>query len=383
MTIVASLLMLASGLGVFLAAISFLSKSLKKSAGAFFARFFKRVGNNRLIGYSLGVGSTAFLQSSSAVSVMTITFLRAGILNLFQAGGIMLGAKVGTTVTALLLAFGSISTGIINIGNIFGFFAAVGAVVLMISSKEKTQDIALSVTCFGMLFIGLDLMGDAFSFGKTGEMVLSLFDTGAMQSPLLLVLIGFLLTLLIQSSSAASGIIISMLSAGAVGSLFQAFFMMIGANIGTCVTAFLASIGKDADSKRVAFLHFFTSVLGGFFAFLVLLSFKAHISMLGLAGTLTAAGGLAIFNFAYNAVFTLLLLPFLSPLVAFCKRVIKDIGEKSQNHSVKKKKSKTCSKQKTFFSKDGNTANTDSQQKIHVNQQKTRVSKDEYGRNFE
>lgn len=240
------------GLGLFLYGMKLLSEGLQRYAGKKIKEVLGYLTKNRFMGVFAGALVTGMVQSSSAVTVMTVGFVNAGFMSLQQAISIVLGANIGTTVTAQLIAF--------DISKYSLLFLGVGALVYLFSKKRSVQTLGYAVLGFGMLFFGLQIMSSAFAFLKTEPAFQKLFVTFS-NNPFLAVLAGIFLTLILQSSSATIGITQTLASIGAIN-FIAAVPLVFGENIGTTITAQLAAIGTSRNARRVAWAHTLFNVLG-------------------------------------------------------------------------------------------------------------------------
>ena len=246
--------MMLGGVAVFMFGMKQMSSGLERSAGAKVRNLFRKFNKNGILNYGIGIGATILMQSSSASSVMTVGLAHADIVTVKQGSGFILGAKVGTTLTAFIFALSGVSKGSFDINAVFAFLAFVGIMITFTSRNETLTRIAPFLIGFGMLFIGMEVMQTAIG---GPDSVLStelsrIFKYEIMQNPILLVLIGTIFTAIIQASAAATGVFIAFLTTGIIHNLDQAFFLVMGANIGTCIDAIMASIGTNAKGKRIA-----------------------------------------------------------------------------------------------------------------------------------
>lgn len=322
-----NILLLLGGVAVFMFGMKQMSSGLEQSAGPGIRNLFKKMDKNRVVNYTIGIGSTVLLQSSSATSIMTVGLAHAEIISVKQGAGFILGAKVGTTLTAFLFALSGISKGSFNISYIFAAIAFVGVMIIFISNKETLNKLAPFLIGFGMLFIGLEVMEIAIGGADSllSIELSKLFQYEVMQNPILLVVLGILFTAIIQSSTAATGVFIAFLATGVIQSADQSFFLMMGANIGTCSDGIMASLTTNAKGKRIALFHLLSSVSGAAVFTLFLIIFRTPVN--NFFNTLfpgVPQFSLATFNLIYNTVYTLALLPFLDPLVNFVTKLIKD-----------------------------------------------------------
>jgi len=322
MQLIQSLIWLLAGVGVFIVGMNFMGDALEKSAGSGMKRLLERISNNRFSGVGIGAGVTAIIQSSSATSVMVIGLVNAGVMTLMQATPIIMGANIGTTITGVLVALKN------DYFNMAMYLLAFAGVMMGFFKKEKIK-IAGSLCCgLGLIFVGLEVMSSEQAFGNplVENMFTEIFKT--IDFPLLLILVGVIFTALIQSSSAATGIVITMVGAGVLP-LDLALFIVLGANIGTCVTALLASIGANANSKRVALIHFTFNVIGTMLFTAIIWLFREPmvnllVSMFPGNDAMSLQMRVSVFHVIFNVITTCLLLPFVKHLVNYSCAVIKD-----------------------------------------------------------
>ncbi|MFR1565125.1 MAG: Na/Pi cotransporter family protein [Christensenellales bacterium] len=315
MAIFNSILMLLAGCGVFMAGMKMMSDGLERSAGKGMKRLFSRISDNRFAGVGVGAAVTAIIQSSSATSVMVIGFVNAGIMTLTQATAIIMGANIGTTVTGIIISFSAF-----NVSLYASVLAFVG--VMMMFFKNDSVKKAGGVLCgLGLLFVGLDAMSGAFGNSEIKNMFGNMF--AAIEFPLLLILVGTLFTALIQSSSAATGLLIIMVGQGAL-SVGNALFIVLGTNIGTCITAVIASVGTTTNAKRTALIHLLFNLAGTIVFTVVLWLLGPYV--VGLLSSVFSNPQMQIawFHVAFNIITTAMLLPFIKQLVKLAKLIIKD-----------------------------------------------------------
>lgn len=326
MELIGSLVWLLAGVGVFIVGMNFMSDALEKSASSGMKRLLEKISNNRFSGVGIGAGVTAIIQSSSATSVMVIGLVNAGVMTLMQATPIIMGANIGTTITGVLVALKN------NIFDMIMYAFAFAGVMMGFSKKEKFKILGSLCSGLGLIFVGLNIMSSDQAFGN--DLVKSIFTSifEKISFPLLLILVGVIFTALIQSSSAATGVVITMVGTGVL-ELDQALFIVLGANIGTCVTALLASIGAKANSKRVALIHFTFNCIGTVVFSAIIWIFKDPIVNMLTAvfpndnDPMQLQMRVSLFHVIFNVTTTLVLLPFVKQLVDFSCRVIKDKKE--------------------------------------------------------
>ena len=327
MQLLQSLIWLLAGVGVFIVGMNFLSDALEKSAGDGMKSLLGRISNNRFSGVGIGAGVTAIIQSSSATSVMVIGLVNAGVMTLMQATPIIMGANIGTTITGVLVALKN------DYFNMLMYLFAFAGVMMGFVKNEKVKLGGLLCSGLGLIFVGLEVMSSEQAFGNplVEQMFLDIFSV--IDFPLLLILVGIIFTALIQSSSAATGVVITMVGTGVLP-LDLALFIVLGANIGTCVTALLASVGANANSKRVALIHFTFNVIGTVFFTAIVWIFKEPminllVSLFPGSDPMSLQMRVSVFHVIFNVTTTALLLPFVSQLVAYSCAVIR---EKKADH---------------------------------------------------
>ena len=320
--LVQSLIWLLAGVGVFIVGMNFMSDALEKSAGSGMKRLLEKISNNRFSGVGIGAGVTAIIQSSSATSVMVIGLVNAGVMTLMQATPIIMGANIGTTITGVLVALKN------DYFNMLMYTLAFAGVMMGFFKNERIKLAGLLSSGLGLIFVGLNVMSSEAAFGNplVEEMFTSIF--AKINFPLLLILVGVIFTALIQSSSAATGVVITMVGTGVLP-LDLALFIILGANIGTCVTALLASVGANANSKRVALIHFTFNVIGtALFTALIWIFREPAVNLLVSifpgSDPMSLQMRVSLFHVIFNVTTTAVLLPFTKHLVKYSCLVIKD-----------------------------------------------------------
>ncbi|MBR5919716.1 MAG: Na/Pi cotransporter family protein [Bacteroidales bacterium] len=258
-SIIIAILTLTAGIGVFLVACQTMSNNLESAGSRKLRRLFAKTGDNKWVGVGIGLAGTAAIQSSGAVTVMVIGFVNVGIMSLTQAATIIYGSNIGTTVTAQLVALGMFGRNSISTTIIFAAFAGIGAFISLFAKNDKWKQTGGILTGFGMLFVGLSMMSSAMDeFAALPEVKTVL---ASISNPLLLVVIGALLTAIIQSSSVMTSIAITMVVTGLV-SLDQGIYLTMGSNIGSCVVALIAGLTSGVNAKRTALIHLIFNVMG-------------------------------------------------------------------------------------------------------------------------
>ena len=328
MQLVQSLIWLLAGVGVFIVGMDFLSDALERSAGNGMKRLIERISNNRIAGVGIGAGVTAIIQSSSATSVMVIGLVNAGVMTLMQATPIIMGANIGTTITGILVALKN------DYFNMAMYFLAFAGVMMGFSQKESVKTAGRLCCGLGMIFVGLEVMSSEQAFGNplVEQLFTNIFQV--IDFPLLLILVGIVFTALMQSSSAATGVVITMVGTG-VMPLELALFIILGANIGTCVTALLASVGANTNSKRVALIHFTFNLIGTVLFTAIIWLFKEPavnllVSLFPGDDPMSLQMRVSAFHVVFNVTTTCMLLPFVKQLVQYSCMVIKGTEEQEK-----------------------------------------------------
>ncbi|MBQ2385473.1 MAG: Na/Pi cotransporter family protein, partial [Clostridia bacterium] len=311
------------GLALFLYGMDVMGNSLKKSAGRKLKTILGTLTSNKLKGFLLGLGVTAVIQSSSATTVMVVGFVNSGTMLLSQAVGVIMGANVGTAVTAWLTALNGIEGGAEAASFLnwlkpdawMPILAVIGIALIMFSKKSKMKDVGAILMGFAVLMTGMSIMSDAVSGLKNDPgfcQLLTLFE-----NPILGVLAGTVLTAVVQSSSASVGILQALAMGTGAISFGAAIPIILGQNIGTCITAMISSLGANKNGKRTAFVHLYFNVIGVVFWLLMyylvgwLLDLSGVFDLFGLAnGTMIDAWGIAAVHTVFKILSVLLIAPF-------------------------------------------------------------------------
>ncbi len=252
------ILSMAGGLGLFLYGMRIMSDSIEKVAGARLRGILERLTKNRFMAILVGVFFTAVIQSSSACTVMVVSFVNSGLMNLTQAAGVIFGANIGTTVTALLVSF--------KLEKVAPIILLVGVLLVMFVKKQKISQFGEVIIGFGVLFMGLGSMSSAMSGMKDSPAVLHMF--ASLQEPLMAVLLGTVLTAIIQSSSVTVSIMVLLANQGLMN-MDICMYIILGCNIGACTSAVLASLNGKKDAKRAAAIHLIFNVIGTVIVFII------------------------------------------------------------------------------------------------------------------
>lgn len=300
-----------AGIGLFLYGINAMGEGLEYAAGSKMKKILGALTKNRLLAVLMGTLVTALIQSSSATTVMVVGFVNAGLMNLAQAVGVIMGANIGTTVTSVLIAM--------DLSMIAPVALFVGVFVMLFVKKDFIKHIAQTIAGFGMLFWGLDTMSAAMEPLRDSE-VFIYFMTN-FTNPIVGILIGVVVTAVIQSSSASIGILQALAVQGLVPIDF-AIYILLGQNIGTCVTAMLSSVGGKTNSKRTAVMHLLFNVLGTVI-FLLITAFTPYTSLLERISD-NVSVQISSAHVIFNVVSTLLLFPFANWIIKMACILVPD-----------------------------------------------------------
>ena len=310
------------GLGLFLYGMNLMADGLQKSAGSKMKQLLGYLTNNRLLGVLMGALITAIIQSSSATTVMVVGFVNAGIINLTQAVGVIMGANIGTTATAWIVS-ASEWAAFLKPEFLAPLFIGIGAFLLIFTKSIKKHQIGEIIIGFGILFIGLSFMSDSVSVYKDSPIFAKAFSVLG-SNPILGILVGTVVTAIIQSSSASVGIL-QTLAANGIVNWRSAIFITLGQNIGTCVTAIISSAGANKTAKRAAAIHLLFNVAGAvIFGVIMFVGFTIFPDW---ANANINKTEISVFHTIFNVTNTILLFPFASLLVKAATKLVKDKKE--------------------------------------------------------
>lgn len=318
------ILLLLGGLALFLYGMQMMGNGLETAAGNKMKSILEKLTSNRIKGVVVGAAITAVIQSSSATTVMVVGFVNSGLMTLNQAVWVIMGANIGTTITGQLIA--------LDIDVIAPLFAFAGVAVIMFTKNERVKHISEIFAGLGVLFIGMGMMGDAMAPLQQSETFIGFMSN--FNNPLVGILIGAVFTAIIQSSSASVGILQALASTGAVP-LSSAVFILFGQNIGTCITAVLASIGTKVNAKRTTVIHLMFNIIGTvlFSVICLVTPFTEWIAALTPDNPVAQ---IANVHTAFNIVTTLILLPFGTLMAKAAKGLLPD--KEGQEEDVKRLK---------------------------------------------
>ena len=309
---ITDVLALLGGLALFLYGMQMMSTGLEAAAGNRMKSILEKLTSNRVKGVLVGAAITAVIQSSSATTVMVVGFVNSGLMTLKQAVWVIMGANIGTTITGQLIA--------LDIGAIAPLFAIAGVGAIMFIKSEKVHHISSIFAGLGILFMGMDMMGAAMSPLKESEAFISLMTK--FDNPLLGILVGALFTAVIQSSSASVGILQALASTCMIP-LSSAVFVLFGQNIGTCITAVLASIGMKVNAKRTTVIHLLFNIIGTVL-FTVICLVTPYVTWIEAMTPGDPVAQIANAHTVFNIVTTLLLLPFGTHMANIAVRILPD-----------------------------------------------------------
>ncbi len=324
--------MLVGGLAFFLYGMNAMSSGLEQMAGGGLERTMKKVTSNDFKGFFLGAGITIAIQSSSAMTVMLVGLVNSGIMSFKNTFGMIMGSNVGTTLTAWLLSLMGVGEGnffmtLLQPMTFAPILAFIGIVIRMLSKSDKKHNLGLIFIGFAILMYGMELMSTSMESVRT----LPGFDKFlvSLTSPIIALLVSTIFTGVIQSSAATIAIVQTLALAGGI-TWQMAIPLVLGANIGTCVTALISSVGTNKNAKRVVIMHFFVNVFGSLLCMIIMYVMKfAQIDLLNAEINMV---GVAIVHTMFNLVTTIILFPIKKFVIKFCEKIIPDTEEKQ--HTV-------------------------------------------------
>lgn len=321
MDIVVSILLMLAGTGVFLIGINMMGSNLETLAGSKIRTIFDKISGNRFTGLLTGAGVTAVIQSSGATTVMVVGFVNAGLMTLVQATPIIMGANIGTTITAQIVQLESL-----GITAWFAVLTAVGAFMQMLSKKDTVQKIGSLLAGLGMIFVGLNVMKESMSIFQEIPAIQNILVNTT--NPAILILVALALTALVQSSSATTGIMIT-LAASVNIPIKSIMFATLGVNIGSCVTSIIASFGTNTNAKRASLIHLLFNSIGAI-VFFPIIYWAPLDKWFELMFPDLIATQSAMFHTFFNVTMTILLIPFVKTLVWIATKMIPDKKSKDE-----------------------------------------------------
>lgn len=308
---------LLAGTGVFLVGVHLLTVNIEQLATGKIKDLFSKTADKRLVNVGVGVASTALIQSSGVTTVLIVGFVNVGIMNLYQATAMIMGANIGTTITAQIASLSAFP-----ITTYIQLLVFVGIMMSMVCKKDGNKKAGMITAGLGLIFIGLSLMSDSMKDNRA--VIQGVFET--VTNPFLLFLIGILLTALVQSSSAITSVIIAMsvagLTIGTGGN--EVLFIILGTNIGSCVTALMSSASAGANAKRASLIHFMFNTFGSVIFFVILICVPQFMEITFAKWFSSPATQIAMFHTFFNVVCTVVFLPFCNVFVKISEVLIKE-----------------------------------------------------------
>ena len=316
------IVMLLGGLALFLYGMQVMCRGLEVAAGERLRSILEKLTSRRWMGVLVGAGITAIIQSSSATTVMVVGFVNSGLMTLAQAVGVIMGANVGTTITGLLIA--------LDIGLIAPLFAFIGVSIILVSKKQRTICIAEIMAGLGILFIGMDMMSSAMSPLRDYQPFVNMLSS--FSNPILGILAGAAFTALVQSSSASIGILQALAFSGVIG-LDNAVYVLFGQNIGTCITAVIASMGASRAAKRTTLIHLLFNSIGTII-FTLISMVTPFVQLMQTYVPGDVPGQIAMTHIVFNVVTTIILFPFGNLLAKIACKVLPESSEEELGSAI-------------------------------------------------
>lgn len=321
------ILELCGGLGAFLIGMEMMSDSMSRLAHGRLKSMLNKTANNRIAGVGIGAATTMIIQSSSATTVMVVGLVNAGIMTLFQATAVIMGANIGTTITAWIASLGSLDVSVFLL-----LLALVGVFMTMFSKNEKVKVVGNVLAGLGLIFVGLGVMSDSMDPDLHPEIMEVINNAlSVVKNPFLLLLIGIVATGIIQSSSAVTSIVVVLATSGVLigGTGDGVYYVVIGSNIGTCVTALLSSIGANANARRAAVIHLLFNCFGAIIFTIFLLCWQPFDTSFSETVLEKIFPGnhqfqIAFFHTLFNVTCTCIFLPFAKGFVKLANLLVRD-----------------------------------------------------------
>lgn len=332
LTVINSLFFILGGIAVFMVGMNMMGSNLENAAGRSMRKLMTKATKNRFIGVGTGAAVTAIVNSSAATTVMIVGFVNVGLMTLTQAASVIMGANIGTTISAFIMALSS-AGGAFSVAAVFALIAFIGFVITLVAKKDRTKRIGSIFIGIGLIFVGLDVMSGAVHDmldnpninGAVSNMFIAIGnskETLTWEIPVLFIL-GALLTAAMQSSAALTAIVISLASAGLI-SLPMAMCIILGANVGTCLTSIISSVGANVNARRAAMVHLLFNVAGCFIFIWPVAFAGKYIAKFLNSFISDTEWQIAIFHMVFNLLTTAVLLPFINQLVKLACLIVKD-----------------------------------------------------------
>ena len=334
---VETILYMLASIGALLIGFELLSDNITKLAQKGLKKLFNKTSKNSLAGVGIGAGATAIMQSSGATTIMIVGFVNAGMMSLYQATAMIMGANIGTTITAQLAALSG-SSGGFDFGAYALGLAGVGMLTVMFGKKERTKTIGYALAGFGILFFGLECMSRSMKVPAVHDAISNVLQSiSGPLAPFILFFVGIIITALVQSSSLTTSIVISLAAAGiyigagegATHLTNNILFLILGTNIGSCVTALISSLGANKNAKRASCIHLLFNTFGSIIFMIFFFVYKdfmvdTFVKWFGKPQT-----QIAMFHTFFNVMCTLIFLPFINIFVKISNVIIKDNKEEN------------------------------------------------------
>ncbi len=312
------------GLGLFLYGMKLMGEGIEKVAGSKMKTILEWCTKNRLIGVIVGTIFTAIIQSSSAATVMVVSFVNSGLMNLMQAVGVIMGANIGTTVTAQIVAF--------DLDSIAPIFVITGVVMIMFFKNETVNKVGEVLFGFGALFLGMSLMKNSMADIKDSVTVMKMISS--LKNPLVAILVGLVITTILQSSSASVGILVTMAGSGLV-ELPMCFYVVLGCNIGACTSAVLVGLTGKKDAKRAALIHLMFNIIGSIIMLLILLPFGGYVEHWINAISADPKRAVANTHTIFKVFQVIILFPFAGWIVKLTQWLVPGEDEQKEKYELK------------------------------------------------
>lgn len=312
------------GLGLFLYGMKLMGEGIEKVAGSKMKTILEWCTKNRLIGVIVGTIFTAIIQSSSAATVMVVSFVNSGLMNLMQAVGVIMGANIGTTVTAQIVAF--------DLDSIAPIFVITGVVMIMFFKNETVNKVGEVLFGFGALFLGMSLMKNSMADIKDSVTVMKMISS--LKNPLVAILVGLVITTILQSSSASVGILVTMAGSGLV-ELPMCFYVILGCNIGACTSAVLVGLTGKKDAKRAALIHLMFNIIGSIIMLLILLPFSGYVENWINAISADPKRAVANTHTIFKVFQVIILFPFAGWIVKLTQWLVPGEDEQKEKYELK------------------------------------------------
>lgn len=321
-----SVILLLVGLGVFLLGFKFLGDSIEKLSASKLRALFNKAAGNRFAGVGIGALATAIVQSSSVTTVMVVGFVNAGVMTLMQAAAVIMGANIGTTITGWLVWLNDF-----NVMMYVMLLTLVGLVMTMVSKSNKVNTAGILVASLGLVFVGLEIMSGSMAGFAENESIKNALQ--AVTNPILLLLIGMGITAVVQSSSAVTSVLIVMAQSGLIvgGGGNGILFVVMGTNIGTCITAVISSVGANTNAKRACLYHLLFNVIGTLIFLPFIWGFSGFYEDVLMKWFGKPTTCITFFHTAFNVICTAIYLPFIKYLVKLTEIIIPDGKKKKKN----------------------------------------------------